>query len=98
MAQGRYARLTPVVNSGRIMRPTAYRLLGIVTVCVFAVMVPHGVLGNPLAVDNNAVLKEVQNTEEYFPDGIGSTWKYTGRTRTETIERIADVVFTNEVS
>jgi len=66
--------------------------------CLFAVMVPEGVLGNLLIVESNPVLKEVQNTEEYFPDGIGSVWRYTGRSRTETIERIADVTFTNEVS
>src|SRR5438445_5599653 len=66
--------------------------------CLFAVMVPEGVLGNPLIIESNPVLKEVQNTEEYFPDGIGSVWRYTGRSRTETIERIADVTFTNEVS
>ena len=41
---------------------------------------------------------EVQNIEEYFPDEIGSVWRYLGRTRTETIERVAEVVFKNEVT
>lgn len=40
----------------------------------------------------------VRNTEEYFPDEIGSRWRYTGRSRTDEVERIADVTFTNEVS
>src|SRR2546427_2567883 len=26
---------------------------------------------------------EIQHTEEYFPDEIGSVWRYRGRTRTE---------------
>lgn len=43
-------------------------------------------------------VKEIRNTEEFFPDEIGCVWRYVGRTRTETIERIADVTFTNEVS
>ena len=50
------------------------------------------------AIGSGPIAKEVQNTEEYFPDEIGSVWRYTGRTRTETIERIADMVFTNEVA
>ena len=41
---------------------------------------------------------EVQNTEEFFPDEIGSVWRYTGRTSAETIEQIADLTFTNEVT
>lgn len=47
--------------------------------------------GSPAATD-------VQNTEEFFPDEIGSVWRYKGWTRAETIERIADVTFTNEVT
>jgi hypothetical protein len=50
------------------------------------------------AIDSNPLIKEIQNTEEYFPDGIGSTWRYVGRTHTETIERIAEMVFKNEVT
>ena len=52
----------------------------------------------PYAADSNPLLREVQNTEEYFPDGIGSVWKYVGHTHTERIERIADVAFQNEVT
>ena len=52
----------------------------------------------PAGLGSNPIVKEVQNTEEYFPDEIGSVWWYAGRTRTETIERIADEAFTNEVS
>jgi hypothetical protein len=52
----------------------------------------------PVAVGSHSVAKEIQNTEEYFPDEIGSMWRYVGRVRTETIERIADTVFTNEVT
>ncbi len=50
------------------------------------------------AAGNNPVLKEIQNTEEYFPDEIGSIWRYRGRTRTDTIERVAEATFSNEVS
>ena len=50
------------------------------------------------AAGNNPVLKEIQNTEEYFPDEIGSVWHYRGRTRTDTIERVAEATFSNEVS
>jgi len=52
----------------------------------------------PVVVGSNPVAKEIQNTEEYFPDEIGSMWVYKGRTRTEAIERIADAVFSNEVT
>ena len=50
------------------------------------------------AAGNNPVLKEIQHTEEYFPDEIGSVWRYRGRTRTDTIERVAEATFSNEVS
>jgi len=50
------------------------------------------------AAGNNPVLKEIQNTEEYFPDEIGSVWLYRGRTHTDTIERLGEVTFSNEVS
>jgi len=49
-------------------------------------------------IGSDPLTKVVQHTEQYFPDEIGSVWRYTGRTRTETIERVADVMFTNEVS
>jgi hypothetical protein len=46
----------------------------------------------------NPAAKEIQNTEEYFPDEIGSVWRYKGRTRTDVVERVSEVTFTNEVS
>src|SRR5437660_451669 len=54
--------------------------------------------GATQAADNKPLLREVQNTEEYFPDGIGSVWQYVGHTHTEKIERIAEVTFNNEVT
>src|SRR5207253_1140323 len=50
------------------------------------------------AAENQPLLREVQNTEEYFPDGIGSVWQYVGHTHTEQIERIAEVTFKNDVT
>jgi hypothetical protein len=50
------------------------------------------------AAGNPPVLKEIQNTEEFFPDEIGSVWRYRGHSRTDTIERVAEVAFLNEVS
>ena len=50
------------------------------------------------AAENQPLLREVQNTEEYFPDGIGSVWQYVGHTHTERIERISEVTFKNEVT
>jgi hypothetical protein len=50
------------------------------------------------AAESNPLLREVQNTEEYFPDGIGSVWEYVGQTHTETIERIANTAFHNKVT
>jgi hypothetical protein len=41
---------------------------------------------------------EIPNTEEYFPDGIGSVWRYLGHSRTDTIERVAEIMFKNEVT
>ncbi len=52
----------------------------------------------PGSFGSSPIAQEVQNTDEYFPDEIGSVWRYAGWTRTETIERIADATFTNEVS
>ncbi|HEY3198572.1 MAG TPA: hypothetical protein VGJ57_11210 [Nitrospirales bacterium] len=61
--------------------------------------VTGGVVSDPpYAADNKPLLREVLNTEEYFPDGIGSVWEYVGHTHTERIERIADVAFQNEVT
>src|SRR2546422_3268385 len=54
--------------------------------------------GATQAADNKPLLGEVQNTEEYFPDGIGSVWQYVGHTHTERIERISEVTFKNEVT
>ena len=42
--------------------------------------------------------REIQKTEEYFPDEIGSVWRYKGRSRTDAVERVSEVVFANEVS
>jgi len=50
------------------------------------------------AAATNPAAKEIQNTEEYFPDEIGSVWRYKGRTRTNSVERVAEVTFANEVS
>lgn len=50
------------------------------------------------AAATNPAAKEIQNTEEYFPDEIGSVWRYKGRTRTDSVERVAEVAFANEVS
>lgn len=52
----------------------------------------------PDAVATNPVAKEIQNTEEYFPDEIGSVWRYQGSSRTDSVERISAVTFANEVS
>jgi len=52
----------------------------------------------PDAVATNPVAKEIQNTEEYFPDEIGSVWRYQGSSRTDAVERISEVTFANEVS
>jgi hypothetical protein len=51
-----------------------------------------------VVAETNPLLKEVQNTEEFFPDGIGNVWNYIGHTHTETIERIAEIKFKNEVT
>ncbi len=50
------------------------------------------------AAGGNPVLKEIQNTEEYFPDEIGSVWRYKGSSRADAVERIAEVTFANEVA
>jgi hypothetical protein len=55
-------------------------------------------LSPAMAAESNPLVKEVQNTEEFFPDGIGSMWRYSGRTHTEAIERIAEIIFKNEVT
>lgn len=52
----------------------------------------------PDAAATNPVAKEIQNTEEYFPDEIGSVWRYQGRSRTDAVERISEATFANEVS
>jgi len=57
-----------------------------------------GSLASAKAAESTPLLKEVQNTEEFFPDEIGSVWRYVGHTRTETIERIAGTTFKNEVT
>jgi hypothetical protein len=50
------------------------------------------------AAGSHSVLKEIHNTEEYFPDEIGSVWRYRGHSRTDMVERIAETTFSNEVS
>ncbi len=50
------------------------------------------------AASPSAAAKEIQHTEEYFPDEIGSVWRYTGRSRTDAVERISETTFANEVS
>lgn len=68
-------------------------------ILAIALLAGHGMAtDSSQAAESNPLLREVQNTEEYFPDGIGSVWQYVGHTHTETIERIADVAFQNEVS
>jgi len=52
----------------------------------------------PDAAAADSSIKEIQHTEEYFPDEIGSQWRYRGRSRTDEVERIADGTFVNEVS
>lgn len=52
----------------------------------------------PNAAATNPAAGEIQKTEEYFPDEIGSVWRYKGRSRTDAVERVSEVVFTNEVS
>ena len=66
-------------------------VLALTLVCAF----PRS---GPDAAGTNPVAKEIQNTEEYFPDEIGSVWRYIGRTRTDTVERVSEVTFANEVS
>ena len=52
----------------------------------------------PDAAGANPAVKEIQNTEEYFPDEIGSVWRYKGSSRTDAVERISEMSFVNEVS
>lgn len=52
----------------------------------------------PDAAGTNPATREIQNTEEYFPDEIGSVWRYKGRSRTDAVERISELTFVNEVS
>ncbi len=52
----------------------------------------------PAAAGANPAAKEIQNTEEYFPDEIGSVWRYKGSSRTDAVERISEMSFVNEVS
>ncbi|MDO8547308.1 MAG: hypothetical protein Q7R68_08090, partial [Nitrospirales bacterium] len=52
----------------------------------------------PDAAATNPAAREIQKTEEYFPDEIGSVWRYKGRSRTDAVERVSEVSFTNEVS
>lgn len=50
------------------------------------------------AAATDPAAREIQNTEEYFPDEIGSVWRYKGRSRTDAVERVSEVAFANEVS
>jgi hypothetical protein len=50
------------------------------------------------STDSSPLPRALANTEEYFPDGIGSVWQYVGSTHTEKIEHISRVTFKNEVT
>jgi hypothetical protein len=80
-------------NQGCPMKWKWLAHVGVMTVLACA---PAG--GGYDAIGSSPTVREVQNTEEFFPDEIGSVWRYSGRTRAETIEQIADVTFVNEVS
>jgi hypothetical protein len=50
------------------------------------------------AADSPPLPRALENTEEYFPDGLGSVWEYIGFTHTEKIEHISQITFKNEVT
>jgi len=79
----------------RLIRPVRQKAFITVLVVSAACVLPSAGLD---AAGNNPVLKEIQNTEEYFPDEIGSVWRYHGRTHTDTVAQAAEVTFSNEVS
>ncbi len=81
------------IPNNRVLAGAGARVVFAV-VCLLAWTVPDGLAG----AGGNPSLKEIQKTEEYFPDEIGSVWRYTGRTRTDTVERVSELTFTNEVS
>ncbi len=69
---------------------------GISAAVLLAACLLSGPARDAAAADPGA--REIQNTEEYFPDEIGSVWRYTGRSRTDVVERVSEVTFANEVS
>jgi hypothetical protein len=75
------------------MRSSVPRVCGVLALLI----IMTGGLASASAAESTPLLKEVQNTEEFFPDEIGSVWRYVGQSRTETIERIAGTTFKNEV-
>src|SRR5437879_9917947 len=92
----RHAASVATVRSGkRVIRPM--RQAAFLTVLVFGAVCVLPPVGLD-AAGNNPVLKEIQNTEEYFPDEIGSVWRYHGRTHTDTIARVAEVAFSDRKS
>jgi hypothetical protein len=50
------------------------------------------------ATNSSPSARTLENTEEYFPDSLGSVWEYVGYTHTEKIEHISQVTFKNEVT
>src|SRR5712691_6663395 len=89
------ASVAAVRSAKRVIRPVRQKAFITVLVVSAACVLPSAGLD---AAGNNPILKEIQNTEEYFPDEIGSVWRYHGRTHTDTVAQAAEVTFTNEVS
>ena len=89
------ASVAAVRSAKRVIRPVRQKAFITVLVVSAVCVLPSAGLD---ATGNNPVLKEIQNTEEYFPDEIGSVWRYHGRTHTDTVAQAAEVTFSNEVS
>jgi len=89
------ASVATIRSAKRVIRPVRQKAFITVLVVSAACVLPSAGLD---AAGNNPILKEIQNTEEYFPDEIGSVWRYHGRTHTDTVAQAAEVTFSNEVS
>src|SRR5437870_13813549 len=89
------ASVATIRSAKRVIRPVRQKAFITVLVVSAACVLPSAGLD---AAGNNPVLKEIQNTEEYFPDEIGSVWRDHGRTHTDTVAQAAEVTFSNEVS
>jgi hypothetical protein len=89
------ASVAPVRSGKKLIRPVHQNAFIAVLVLSAGCALPSVELD---AAGSHPVLKEIQNTEEYFPDEIGSVWRYRGHSRTDMIERIAETTFSNEVS